>query len=75
MTGTERVPNAICGRMNEFIERMLNERRTLQEALADLLIMHNRIPSNSQRSALDRMIEGLKAEIALRNTREALTAE
>jgi hypothetical protein len=63
------------GDVEEFIDRMLKERRTLHEALADLLATHNRIPSNSQRSALRRMIEGLKAEIALRNATAISTAK
>lgn len=53
--------------MEQFIERELRERRTLQEVLADLLAKHHRTPASDARNALDRMIEGLKAEIALRS--------
>jgi hypothetical protein len=44
------------------IEKLLNERRTLAEALADLLATYQREPS----ADLVRMIEGLRAEIELR---------
>jgi hypothetical protein len=54
--------------MDDFIERTLKERRTPQEALADLLAKYYRIPPNNERRALERMIEDLKAEIALRKT-------
>jgi hypothetical protein len=36
--------------------------------LADLLAKYYRIPPNNERRALERMIEDLKAEIALRKT-------
>ena len=52
--------------MEDFIERTLRERRSLQHALADLVVKYDRIPSGSERSMLERMIEVLKAEIALR---------
>ena len=55
-------------KMDDFIERTLKERRTPQEALADLLAKYYRIPPNNERRALERMIEDLKAEIALRKT-------
>jgi hypothetical protein len=54
--------------MDDFIERTLKERRTPQEALADLLAKYYRIPPNNERRALERMIEDLKAEITLRKT-------
>ena len=54
--------------MDEFLDRMLMERRTLDQALADLLVRQNRIPSNRRRYMLEQMIDGLKAEIALRTT-------
>ena len=54
--------------MEDFIETTLRERRSLQQALADLLVKCKRLPPNNERSALERMIEGLKAEIASRNT-------
>ena len=53
--------------MEDFIERTLKERRALHEALADLLAKYNRIPSGCRPDELERMIDGLKAEIALRN--------
>jgi hypothetical protein len=52
--------------MEDFIERTLRERRRLQGALADMLAKYNRIPSGSERSMLERMIEVIKDEIALR---------
>jgi len=53
--------------MEDFIERTLKERRALHEALAELLAKYNRIPSGCRPDELERMIDGLKAEIALRN--------
>jgi len=55
--------------MEDFIERTLRERRSLQHALADLVVKYDRIPSGSERSMLERMIEVLKDEIALRHDR------
>lgn len=55
--------------MEDFIERTLRERRTLQGALADILAKHDHIPSGIERSMLERMIEVLKEEIALRQDR------
>ena len=52
--------------MEEFIERTLRERRTLQQALADMLAKYNRIPSSIERRMLERMIHVMKDEIALR---------
>src|SRR2546430_13955588 len=52
--------------MEDFIERTLRERRSLQHALVDLVVKYDRIPSGSERSMLERMIEVLKEEIALR---------
>jgi hypothetical protein len=52
---------------DDFIERTLKERRSLQEALADFVAKYDRTPPNNERSALERMIEVIKAEIALRN--------
>jgi len=40
--------------MDDFIERTLKERRTPQEALADLLAKYYRIPPNNERRALER---------------------
>jgi hypothetical protein len=55
--------------MEDFIERALRERRTLQGALADMLAKRDRIPSGQERSMLERMIELLKEEISLRRDR------
>jgi hypothetical protein len=55
--------------MEDFIERTLRERRTLQGALADMLAKCDRIPSGQERSMLERMIELLREEIALRRDR------
>jgi hypothetical protein len=52
--------------MEDFIERTLRERRSLHRALADMLAKYDRIASGTERSMLERMIEVLKAEIALR---------
>ena len=66
-TGTPPSCAPQCELMDDFIERTLKERRALQDALADLLAKYNRLPPNSRTSEFARMIEGLKAEIALRN--------
>jgi hypothetical protein len=50
----------------DFIERTLRERRSLPDALADMMARYNRIPSGNERSILERMIAVLKGEIALR---------
>ena len=52
--------------MEDFIERTLRERRSLQDALTDMLAKSTRIPFGIERSTLERMIEVLKDEIALR---------
>ena len=52
--------------MDDFIERTLEERRELYDALVDLLAKYDRIPPCNERRDLERMIEGLKAEIAWR---------
>jgi hypothetical protein len=52
--------------MEDFIERTLRERRSLQGALADIVAKYGRIPSGTERSMLERMIEVLKDEIAIR---------
>jgi len=54
--------------MEDFIERTLRERRSLQDALADVLAKYNRLPSGSERSRLERMIEVLRDEIRLRKS-------
>jgi hypothetical protein len=52
--------------MEDFIERTLRERRSLPDALAEILAKHARIPSGSERSMLERMIAVLNDEISLR---------
>ena len=52
--------------MEDFIERTLRERRNLQDALADIVAKNNRLPSGNERTIMERMIEVLKDEIALR---------
>ena len=52
--------------MEDFIERTLRERRSLQDALAEMVTRYNRIPSGTERNMLERMIAVLKDEIALR---------
>lgn len=52
--------------MEDFIERTLRERRSLQVALTDMLAKYDRIPSGNERSMLERMIVILRGEIALR---------
>jgi hypothetical protein len=51
--------------MEDFIERTLRERRSLQVALTDMLAKYDRIPSGNERSMLERMIVILRGEIAL----------
>jgi hypothetical protein len=60
------LPHAIQGIMEEFIERTLRERRSLEAALADILTKHARIPSGQERTLLEQMISVLTYEIALR---------
>ena len=55
--------------MEDFIERTLRERRSLQHALTDIVAKYGRVPSGGERSMLERMIEVLKDEIALRHDR------
>jgi len=55
--------------MDDFVERMLKDRRTLHQALTDILAKCNRIPRSTERCMLERMIEGLNHEIALRQNR------
>jgi hypothetical protein len=52
--------------MEDFIERTLRERRNLQDALADIVAKNNRLPSGNERTIMERMIEVLKDEIAVR---------
>ena len=52
--------------MEDFIERTLRERRSLQNALSDIVAKYSRIPAGIERSMLERMIEALQDEIAFR---------
>jgi hypothetical protein len=52
--------------MEDFIERTLRQRRSLQDALADMVTRYNRIPSGTERNMSERMIAVLKNEIAVR---------
>ena len=52
--------------MEDFIERTLRERRSLEDVLAVILGKHNRLPSGNERTIMERMIEVLRDEIALR---------
>ena len=52
--------------MDDFIDRTLKERRTLNAALADIVAKYIVLPPGPERSTLERMIDGLRAEIALR---------
>lgn len=52
--------------MEEFIERTLRERRSLEAAVADMLTKHARIPSGQERTLLEKMISVLAHEIVLR---------
>ena len=50
--------------MDEFVDGMLRDRRTLHQALADIVAKYNRVPRSKHRSMLARMIEVLDEEIA-----------
>jgi len=63
--------SALCsprdlGIMEDFIERTLRERRSLETAVADILTKHARIPSGQERTLLEKMISVLAHEIVLR---------
>ena len=60
------MPQHDLSMMEDFIERTLRERRSLPDALADIVAKHDRITSGNERRMLERMIEVLKDEIALR---------
>jgi hypothetical protein len=55
--------------MDEFVDGMLRDRRTLHQALADIVAKYNRVPRSKHRSMLARMIEVLDEEIAERRNR------
>jgi hypothetical protein len=49
----------------------LDDLRSMEEALADIVEKYNQIPDNSrERSELERMIRTLETEIARRRTRD-----
>jgi len=49
----------------------LDDLRSMEEALADIVEKYNRMPANSrERSELERMIRSLEAAIARRKTRD-----
>jgi hypothetical protein len=52
--------------MDEFVDRMLRDRRTLHQALADIVAKYSLVPRGQHRSMLERMIEVLDEEIAER---------
>jgi len=52
-----------------LLTRVLGDRRTVQQALADIVAKYSRIPRSLKRSMLERMIEVLNAEIALRQNK------
>ncbi len=52
--------------MNEFIETALNERRSLEQALAEIAAKYERTPPGQTRDGLARMIQLMQAEIARR---------
>ena len=60
------MPDKAGGDMDEFVDRMLRDRRTLDQALIDISARYRRIPLGKERSMLERMIEVLNDEIALR---------
>jgi hypothetical protein len=57
--------------MDDFIDTTLRERRSLEDVLGDLSAKCNRFPPNKRPKDLERMVEGLKAEIAVRKHRPA----
>ena len=52
--------------MNEFIETALNERRSLEQALAEIAAKHGRTPPGERRDGLARMIQLMQVEMARR---------
>jgi hypothetical protein len=55
--------------MDEFVDRMLRDRRTLHQALADIVAKYSCVPRDKHRSMLERMIEVLDEEITERRNR------
>jgi hypothetical protein len=54
-------------KMDDFIESMLKERRSLEEGSPILWQSTTVSPPNNERCAWERIIESLKAEISLRS--------
>ena len=54
--------------MEDFIERTLRERRSLEVALVDILAKYARVPSGNERCLLEQMIVVLEHEIAYRKS-------
>lgn len=52
--------------MAEFIETALNERRSLEQALAEIASKYDRTPPGQTRDGLARMIQQIEVEIARR---------
>ncbi len=52
--------------MNGFIETALNERRSLEQALAEIAAKYERTPPGERRDGLLRMIQLMQVEIARR---------
>jgi hypothetical protein len=52
--------------MAEFIETALNERRSLERALAEIAAKYERTPPGERRDGLGRMIQQIRVEIARR---------
>ena len=52
--------------MNEFIETALSERRSLEQALAEIAAKYERTPPGERRDGLARMIQLMEVEIARR---------
>jgi hypothetical protein len=55
--------------MDEFVGRMLRDRRTLHQALADIVAKYSCVPRGKNRGMLERMIEVLDEEITERRNR------
>jgi hypothetical protein len=52
--------------MAEFIETALNERRSLEQALAEITVKYEGTPPGERRDGLGRMIQQIMVEIARR---------
>ena len=58
--------------MAEFIETALNERRSLEQALAEIASKYDRTPPGQTRDGLARMIQQIEVEIARRRAGPSL---